>query len=201
MQNLISTSDNTNINLIYNEMDRYWKYKNDFIEGILLYLKDLNKKHELGLNENDIIEFSGKITTKLLMEELSKKNTLYVIAQFICYTFFEGHIPYSKQVNMIGIFGKLDEIEATFIYTDLKDGLRIKIDRDMYLSDSKKVEHNKPVEKTNAVLYGVGFGAVMAIIAGFLAESQSGGADFADSLLPGFGIGFVIGLIYGYNTN
>jgi hypothetical protein len=38
-------------------------------------------------------------------------------------------------------------------------------------------------------------GIAVALIAGALAENESGGADFADSLIPGFIIGAIIGWI------
>jgi hypothetical protein len=197
MQNLISTTDEKNINSIYLEMDRYWKYKNDFIEGILLYLKDLNKKHNLGITDSEIMNFSTSISTKLLMQDLTQRNTLYIISQFICYCFFDGQQPSHKELNINKLSELVDDIEETFVHTDLKDGLRIKLDRNKYLNNNQKTEYNKPIRKSQKVTYALVFGVIMAIIAGILAESQNGGADFGESLLPGFAIGAVIGLIYG----
>ena len=201
MQNIVLTTDEKNINDIYLEMDRYWKYKNDFIEGILLYLRDLNKKSNLGISESEIMNFSNKISTKLLTEDLSQRNTLYVISQFICYSFFDGQKPYPKNLNMIKIFKLVDDMDDAFIYTDLKDGLRIKLDRNKYLTNNQKLEYNKPVKKTKTITYGIIFGLIVAVIAGVLAESKSGGANFRESLLPGFAIGCVIGIIYGASKN
>jgi hypothetical protein len=178
-------------------MDRYWKYKNDFIEGVLLYLRDLNKKHNLGITDSEIIIFSTSISTKLLMEDLSQRNTLYIISQFICYSFFDGQQPYHKNLNILKILKLVDDIEEAFVYTDLKDGLRIKLNRNKYLTNSQKTEYNKPVKKSKTITYGIVFGIIIAIIAGVLAESKRGGADFGESLLPGFAISCVIGLIYG----
>ena len=86
---------------------------------------------------------------------------------------------------------KLSEsILTSQILTDLKDGLRIKLDRNKYLNNNQKTEYNKGIDPKRVVM-------ITWIIAGILAESQNGGADFGESLLPGFAIGAVIGLIYG----
>jgi len=193
MSSLVLSTDEKNVNEIFYEIDRYWKYKNDFLGGIILYFKDLNNKHQLGLEDFEIEEFSTQISTKLLIDDLSQSNTLYVIAQFVCYVFFKGMKPFPTSIQYGLIMDNLNNIEEAYKYGDLKDNLRIVLNRENYFTSAEKDQFSKPQKKANKLLYVLGFGLILGLLGGIAQALYPGGGGFGSGALGGFAFGAVIG--------
>lgn len=171
------------VNAIYNDLDRYWKYTADFLKAIELYLTDLNTKYKLGLDPDEIFSLSSFLATNLLMEDLSQHNTLYIIAQYISYVFFQGQHPQLIQLDKQKVFSNAESIRKNLIVADLKvnPNIRLKLDSNQYVLKKELQNENNFGEQVIVFI-------LTEIVCGFFGFLLNGKDGIAFMLAIGIGI-------------
>ena len=102
---------------IYNTLEEFWKYNNDFILGHQRYLVSINNQYNLGFKDQLIENLPINVLSSLIAKGLSQWNSMFIFAQFIVFYVFRYNNPKSYRYsdeNLLWISEHILELLITY---------------------------------------------------------------------------------------